>query len=200
MEELGNNSGHNLPNSKLNVPVGAWRDGLFDVCKHGALHGSAVTGICCCGIAAAQTAARLQLTKFGRPLERHLVPAMFLSVVMWVSIYWVLRFTLVLAITPLDPGLNETDASTAFRVLVAVEDSLDGIYFLLSVILLCTIRKSLRRQFSIPARICEDEALSLGCPCLVAAQMLRHTADYENHSSLYCFSATGMARNAPVVV
>ena len=49
----------------MQVPVGAWRDDLFDIFQHGYCHASAVWSCCCVPIAVAQVATRLHLTWLG---------------------------------------------------------------------------------------------------------------------------------------
>ena len=67
-------------------------------------------------------------------------------------------------------------------------------------------RSHLRAKYSIPEGgiRCvpdgyEDCCCSLVCPCLTAAQMLHHTADYDTHPAQWC-SETGLSPTVPAIV
>ena len=70
------------------------------------------------------------------------------------------------------------------------------------VVLVCQVRRRVRERHNIPegtCRGCEDCCCAYWCTCCVAAQMARHTADYETYAGLCC-SETGLPPHAPSVV
>merc|ERR1719396_149964 len=70
------------------------------------------------------------------------------------------------------------------------------IYYFYSVVVVYNVRSHLRSRYAIPEMpICipdnEDIILSCCCPHITAAQMLRHTADYDVYAGQLC-TATGV--------
>ena len=65
---------------------------------------------------------------------------------------------------------------------------------------LCMTRESVRVRYSIRQKPyfcgCEDLCCSAFCPCLTAAQLARHTGEYETYSAS-CFTETGHVRGTP---
>eukprot|EP00592_Proboscia_alata_P008227 CAMPEP_0194363390 /NCGR_PEP_ID=MMETSP0174-20130528/11184_1 /TAXON_ID=216777 /ORGANISM="Proboscia alata, Strain PI-D3" /LENGTH=288 /DNA_ID=CAMNT_0039136759 /DNA_START=62 /DNA_END=929 /DNA_ORIENTATION=+ len=52
---------------RIQVPVGDWRDGFFDVCRYGIFHSMACNALCCPQILVAQIMMRMNLTWRGDP-------------------------------------------------------------------------------------------------------------------------------------
>jgi hypothetical protein len=89
-----------------------------------------------------------------------------------------------------------------YYTLCAVDDVLSLAYMAASIWMLRRVRQQVRRMYAIPDKYCsyEDTCCSLVCPCFVAGQLLRHTADYEQYPSRFCCTATGLSANAPSIV
>ena len=71
-----------------------------------------------------------------------------------------------------------------------------------SVFLLTKTRKHIRGKYGIPEKRCagcEDFCCALWCQCCTAAQLARHTADYDTYAGLCC-SETGVPKHAPAIV
>jgi hypothetical protein len=67
---------------------------------------------------------------------------------------------------------------------------------------LCRTRENVRVRYQIPEERChgcEDICCSLWCSPCVAAQLMRHTGEYENYPGVCC-SETGHPPGTPLVV
>jgi hypothetical protein len=72
-------------------------------------------------------------------------------------------------------------------------------YYVFTVVVLIRVRRQVRERYGIPAQGNEDVCCSCVCPCFVAAQMLRHTTDYDTYPSTCC-TETGIPAYAPSIV
>lgn len=67
-------------------------------------------------------------------------------------------------------------------------------------------RSYVRTKYSIPESRhwpvagSEDVCCSLVCPCFTAAQLLRHTTDYEEYEAARCCSDTGLPFHVPAII
>jgi len=67
---------------------------------------------------------------------------------------------------------------------------------------LCRTRENVRARYQIPEKRCvgcEDLCCSLWCGCCTAAQLLRHTGEYETYPGTCC-TKTGHPPGTPLVV
>jgi hypothetical protein len=204
LQELSKPSGNK-------VPTGRWRDGLFDIFRHGYWHGSAWTALSCTPIATTQVIGRMYLTQWGTSNavmgQQQRRSAIFQTVCLTVLSYWVVRALLFLLIAILDPNtfLHHSaefiKPGKAYYLFCLLDDALSYTYLLICAIQLRNVRSAIRKAYKIPASfVGEDTCYSLACPCLVAAQTLRHTTDYETQPSRWCCSETGLPVTAPVIV
>lgn len=75
-----------------------------------------------------------------------------------------------------------------------------GLLFgIVTMVLVCQVRRRVRERHNIPGNACEDCCCAYWCTCCVAAQMARHTADYDTYAG-QCCSETGLPSHAPSVV
>jgi Cys-rich protein (TIGR01571 family) len=88
---------------------------------------------------------------------------------------------------------------TAQIVGTFLTDFVNTPFFCLTLLILVKVRIQVREKYGIPARENEDCCCSLFCPCFVAAQMLRHTTDYDTYPSTCC-TETGIPPHAPSIV
>lgn len=185
-------------NDNCNIPVGHWRDGLWDLGRHGSCHGSVWTACCCVPIASAQVISRLHLTAWGQPhaaLRQR--TAIFRSIVASVAAYWCTRVLLFLLVAMLDPNTSSpasyVEPGTAYFAVCALDDALAYVCMALTVIQLRNVRSRVRATYAIPGSVAGDVCCSVACPCFVAAQLLRHTADYQQQQpSRGCCGETGL--------
>jgi Cys-rich protein (TIGR01571 family) len=193
--------------ARTSIPVGQWRDGLWDIFRYGYCHCSAMNACCCVPIAAGQVITRLQLTILGRPGTISATTGVFR--ILWIVclLVWTSRVLLLIIIALLDPNVNSVEwiePSTTYYVFCGLDDILAYGYMAWTVLLLRNLRSQVRSQYAIPESDqcptgCEDTCCSLVCPCFVAAQMMRHTADYDTYGGRCC-TATGLPAHAPSIV
>lgn len=159
-------------------------------------------------IAGAQVATRLQLDWLGQvPTSTSLATVAFSRVFTLVVSFWVTRVLLFIIIALLDPNIDSehwVEPSSAYYFFCAVDDLLALVYFGFAVVLLRNLRMHVRSKYAIPEANqcptgCEDTCCSLFCSCFVAAQMLRHTADYDHYGGRCC-TRNGLPSNAPATV
>lgn len=187
---------------RVNVPVGQWRDGICDCCKYGMCHNHLWTSCCCCLISAGQVITRLQLDWLGRPSTSvaQTTGAFWILFYMTVA-YWTSYLVLGLAVG----DISSTDDLTPFIVaIVVVRDFIWYSYMGLSIYILYNVRKHVRGKYAIPEHEqcptgCEDVCCAVCCPHLTAAQLLRHTADYDTYHSSCC-TETGVPDSVPSIV
>ena len=96
------------------------------------------------------------------------------------------------------------EPSQAYHIVCTIDDLFSYAYLLFSMVILYNTRRYVRSKYAIPEGDhcpsgCEDFCCSLWCPCLSAAQLLRHTADYQVYGARCC-SDTGLAPTAPSIV
>jgi PLAC8 family len=128
-------------------------------------------------------------------------------------VYFCIYFALTQAMTMVNPNSNAQNIDpnyvyivpgTAFWVLAFIRDLLHYVFFFGTVLILRNVRKSVRAKYAIPITVaacgeCEDCCCSLFCPCFVAAQMLRHTTDYDTYPATCC-TERGIPKHAPAIV
>jgi hypothetical protein len=223
LQELSLSSSQSGSNSS--IPVGHWRDGLWGgLCAPGPFHSSVWTAVCCVPIASAQVISRLHLSAWGKPhpsmsaLSGKHRTAIFRTIVTAVVAFWCTRVLLFFVIAILDPNTSSdattttwVEPGTAYYACCALDDLLACLYTIACVWQLRNVRRHVRSAFAIPGSAVTDMCCSLTCPCLVAAQLLRHTGDYNDNnippqqysrynSYCHCCSETGLPVNAPSVV
>lgn len=192
----------------IEIPVGKWRDTVYDLFHYGYCHGSVWTSICCLPIATGQIISRLHLTICGKPgialiRSRSMI---FLSIILAVVTFFIVRVFLFLVISLHDPNLmNESsldwiEPSMTYYLLCAIDDCLGLIGTVLVIYQIYRVRLHVRARYGIPGSATADLTCSMCCPTLVVAQLLRHTTDYEQYPSMCCLSATGIPITAPSIV
>jgi Cys-rich protein (TIGR01571 family) len=182
-----------------------WKDSLWDLFRYGYCHTSCKNSCCCSLLAAGQVISRLGLTCWGSPGP--VTVGAFKRLVYLACAFWTTRILLLLIIAVLDPNIESTEwiePPTSYYFFAALDDLLAYMYLGFTVVVLRNLRAHVRSKYAIPEGNacptgCEDTCCSIFCPCAVAAQMLRHTADYNAYPALCC-SDTGLPANAPSIV
>jgi hypothetical protein len=113
-----------------------------------------------------------------------------------------MRVLLFLLIALNDPNLESVEwiePPTIYYFLCVVDDIM-MLSFFIGTVVLAMVRGRVRARYRIPAEIAtsEDTVCAFVCPCLVVAQMLRHTADYSVQPARCCTSH-GLMRTAAAV-
>jgi len=193
------------PNEEDNGPrvvvqTGRWKDGLLGCFNAGICHPHLCCALWCTQISMAQVMKRMKLTWLGEPGEDHSTSNTFKIVMTIVVAYFIYSVSLD-AVSPslLNPDADEEEQSPAIAAAKLIGSLLFVTY---SIYSLCKTRQSVREKFHIPEEHCcgcEDLCCSLFCSCCTAAQMARHTGEYETYPGMCC-TETGLPSNAPAVV
>mmetsp|Transcript_26724 Transcript_26724/g.30590 ORF Transcript_26724/g.30590 Transcript_26724/m.30590 type:complete len:331 (-) Transcript_26724:119-1111(-) len=206
----------------LRIPIGLWKDGLFEICKYGPLHPSFCVSWCFPLISLGHIFTRLGLnenvTAHNYPPGSNQAKNAFKVMVIYTFIYIVVKQFVV-----------GVEASYHWIYLVNL------VYFLFIAILAGRTRKYVRDRYDIPSTFTqlnesgnifarcfsrtvghvdedddnailptccaemEDYCLSCCCyPCVIS-QMHRHTAMYDTYEGS-CFSSNGLPKHAPAMI
>mmetsp|Transcript_25016 Transcript_25016/g.30764 ORF Transcript_25016/g.30764 Transcript_25016/m.30764 type:complete len:262 (+) Transcript_25016:132-917(+) len=188
--------------ARVVVPTGKWKDGIFGCLNVGVCHPHLCCALICTQVAMAQVMKRMKLTWTGEPGEDHSTANTFKIVMTIVVAYCIYSVALDL-VSPslLNPDAFDDDMESSPEIALAkIIGSL--LFTFYSIYSLCRTRQSVREKFHIPEENCcgcEDLCCSLFCSCCTAAQMARHTGEYETYPGMCC-TETGLPSNAPVVV
>jgi Cys-rich protein (TIGR01571 family) len=142
-----------------------------------------------------QTMSRMQLTWLGQPGAITRTRQTFLVVAILVFSFFVYCTALEIAAMPYEMGQEPT-------FIPALKFAGNLLFTVWAVYALCRTRQNVRARFQIPeenCKGCEDCCCAFWCGCCVAAQMLRHTGEYETYPGT-CLSATGHPPGTPLVV
>lgn len=175
---------------RASVPVGHWKDGLFDCFKLGVIHPLLWNARCCLLVALGQVNNRLKLTWLGNEGTIAQTVTTFRIFLLISLVHFVVTILVSL------PDVN------AYIYARSIFNFLDFLFWLFAAFLIIKTRNHIRSKYSIPeqnCRGCEDICCAFWCSCCTVAQMSRHTADYETYTGLCC-SETGQGRHAPSIV
>jgi Cys-rich protein (TIGR01571 family) len=186
------------PGDRLRAPFGQWKDGLCDFWSLGLCHPSLWCSLCCTQLQMAQVMTRSQLTCFGSPGSPIKTKNTFYIVLGCVIFYIMFSSTMALLELPY------AESSKVPLYLTIISTAGNMLFTCWSVYSLCKTRESIRVQYGIreeyccPAR-CEDLCCAFCCTCCTAAQLARHTGEYETYPGVCC-TETGHPPTAPLVV
>mmetsp|Transcript_21926 Transcript_21926/g.34458 ORF Transcript_21926/g.34458 Transcript_21926/m.34458 type:complete len:285 (+) Transcript_21926:103-957(+) len=191
-------SGAAIP--RASVPVGHWKDGMCDCCRHGPIHPAIWNALCCPMILVGQVMHRLKLTWLGNEGTIAQTTATF-RILLYITIAYVTveRLLYFLASAGVDERGKLTDT---FWALVFTRLFWIFCFAVFTIFLVAKTRARIRSKYSIPEKQCpgcEDFCCSFWCNCCTVAQMARHTADYGTYAGLCC-SETGTPPHAPSIV
>lgn len=178
-----------LDSGSSDIPVGQWKDGLYELCKFGCCHPVAWNSLFCPLIALGQIQTRIELDFLGRPLFGSTSVSNQFMMASLVTVWGLTNVGLFVACNlKWSHGL---ELSVADIVAIAL---MNGVMIAFLVFVTQSTRNSLREKFMIREERCsdlEDICLSLAClPCTVG-QMARHTANYDEYEAVCC-SNTGL--------
>eukprot|EP00978_Attheya_sp_CCMP212_P006016 scaffold13544_cov50-Attheya_sp.AAC.5 len=185
--------------ASMNIPRGAWRDGVCSCCRHGCCHASLCIALFCPLLLLGQVMTRLRLDWLGNPMSRRRTTSKtFQTYFVWTVVYLTVEyfFQRVLIHRLLDND-NKNDAMAT--IFYAFEQTLRLIWVLFSIVMVTKVRGHVRAAYHIPehgCRGCEDCCCAVWCTCCTVAQLSRHTADYDTYNS-QCCTATGLPDRAP---
>ena len=195
----------------VHIPVGHWRDTPWDFFQYGPCHPHCWTSWLCTFLATGQVIRRLGLNWTGvTAVDARERANAFPIILGIVALYMVLHFVLlfiVAALDPEDPNADSKDPAyvpqeptMTFLVFLELYKWWQFVYWILSTVVLIRTRRSLRQKYGIPAQCGQEDAVcAICCHCCVAAQMLRHTTDYNVYPSYLC-TDTGLPKHAAAIV
>lgn len=177
-------------------------------------------------MAGGQVIRRLQFTWRGTPSPSAAASARAWEIVFFITIFhWFMFGFLYLSVLVLDPSAFDEPTEECLALMEDLDpeilrlehpecvfepsgllllifilfDVFKWMYMGITVLLLFNVRRSVRAKYAIPGSPIEDGVCSCCCPALVAAQLLRHTTDYDVYPSQLC-TPTGLPRTAPAIV
>ena len=162
-------------------------------------------------VAAGQVINRLQFTWTAIPARNAAESARAFVILFYITVaHWILFAILEISVILLYPTPEESDVYVPIDELpkptgillsiIKIYDVLKYAYFLIVIVIVFSLRKSVRAKFGIPGSCFEDCCCAFWCNCLVVGQMLRHTTDYDVYPSQLC-SSTGLSSTArPMIV
>jgi len=194
----------------FHIPVGHWRDGLFDCFKYGVCHPHCWISWMCTFLATGQVIRRMQFNWNGSPTDRSVRRALAFPLIFGIVVVYFVWHDVMLSIRiTLDPnhGKDSSDPSyqdiprpPAFYAWSILYRIWSVAYWVLSTVILIRTRRNVRQRYGIPVvHDLEDCCCSVWCHCCVAAQMLRHTTDYNVYPSYLC-TDSGLPAHVPTVV
>mmetsp|Transcript_30318 Transcript_30318/g.64361 ORF Transcript_30318/g.64361 Transcript_30318/m.64361 type:complete len:312 (-) Transcript_30318:100-1035(-) len=205
---------------RVSTPVGHWKDGLCDCCRHGPIHPLLWNAWHCPLIALGQIMHRLKLTWCGNEGGSIAQTAGTFRTLLWVTIsVYILRFLFSLSIgfnavyttvqwavqatgDPDGYGQSAPKQDASGSALYSMRMMFDLSFMVFLYYLVAKTRGRIRSRYSIPetsCRGCEDCCCAVWCTCCTVAQMGRHTADYETYAA-HCCSETGQPSHVPSVL
>lgn len=157
---------------------------------------------CCSLVLMAQVMTRMRLTWLGEYSNSRSKKSTYRKVLCVVFTY--LTIMIGLALVQEFGVLKYVPGSWKYRLkdtYFPVITTISFVFFTLwALYSLCMTRESVRVRYSIRQKPyycgCEDLCCSAFCPCLTAAQLARHTGEYETYPASCC-TETGHARGTP---
>ena len=154
---------------------------------------------------------RLQFTWTAVPARNAAESARAFAIILYITIaHWILFAILEISIMILDPTPEASDAYVPIDdlpepkglllAIINIYNVLKWAYFIIIIVIVFTLRKSVRAKFGIPGSCFEDCCCAFWCNCLVVGQMLRHTTDYDLYPSQLCSSTGLSSRVSPMIV
>lgn len=149
-------------------------------------------------VAAGQVIQRLKFTWQGTPAGSSAESARAFDIIFYITLFhWFMIVTMFLALAAFDdtdytlPPEDRDPPTGGLLMIMILFDFFKYAYFILNVYVLFKLRVSIRKQSGIPGDDSHDFCQTLWCPCLAAAQLLRHTTSYDHVPARFC-TRTGL--------
>ena len=162
----------------IHIPVGHWRDELFQFLNYGICHPHLWTSWLCTFLAAGQVIRRMQFNWQGLPPDDTSERASAFSIIFAiVCAYFTIHFMLVIIIDTMDPNFGHDDDKDWVKIpdtpslylLKLVYMTWSFVYWIGSTIVLINTRRSVRQRYGIPAEDFEDCLCGVFCHCCVVS-------------------------------
>lgn len=162
-------------------------------------------------MAAGQVINRLQFTWTAVPARNTAESARAFAILFYITVaHWIMVALLEVFGFALFPQPDESDGYVPMDeypepeglrlVIINIYSVLKWAYFIIVIVIVFSLRKSVRAKFGIPGSSFEDCCCAFWCHCLVVGQMLRHTTDYEVYPSQLCSSTGLSSKVGPMLV
>lgn len=178
-----------LDSVAIDILVGYWKDGIFNMCDSDCCHPVAWNSVFCPLVMLGQIQTRINLDFLGRPKFGDISPSNRF-VMLTVVVFWALTNIGLFAACNLkwSRGLELSGADACAFALINI-----AMYGFVVFVTQST-RSSLREKFMIREERCldlEDICCAALCLPFTVSQMARHTANYDDYEAVCC-SKTGL--------
>lgn len=190
--------------NNLNVPVGHWKDGLCNCFAYGPCHNHCIMAAICPLIAAGQVIARLKLSFWGKPGTVSETTGAFSKICTWTIFYSAVSILLGFIDAPYNDPEHPRDIPPFIFFLMMLRTLLHYVYLGVLIYVLWNVRHYTRTKYAIPEEEtyptgCEDLLCAVCCAHCTAAQLMRHTTDYDTYNASCC-TETGVPPGVPGIV
>lgn len=156
-------------------------------------------------VAAGQVIARLKLSFWGKPGPVSETTGAFAKICTWTIVYSSFSILLGFIDAPYnDPNTAPESIPPMIFFLMMLRTLLHYVYLGVLIYVLWNLRHSIRQKYAIPEEEtyptgCEDLLCAVCCAHCTAAQLMRHTTDYDTYNASCC-SETGVPPHVPSIV
>ena len=199
------------------VPIGDWRDGIFDCCKFGIFHPLFCLGLWAPPLVIGQQMTRLDLNACAEDRLPEKKPKCSAFRVIFILFALSMLTSIVVGEFVGENVVNEEEhedigteqhgkvQGTDDDLVLALRLARVAVSFFFYVFVFTVAlrtRAHVRKKYKIPTRHCgqcEDLCCTIFCYHCMACQIARHTSDYERYPAKCC-SETGLAADAPAPI
>ena len=202
------------------IPVGEWRDGTWNCCRHGCCHPQLCLTIWMTPLALGQILTRLRLDWLASPLPQtkdvkprqqpelwtafRVLLLVFIGYQFLDTFFYYLTYDYIQGRYDAESGrvIYPDEVPGWANAMDALRGALTVAYLLLILCITIRTRAAIRSRYAIPETNCvgcEDLCCSLFCCGCTICQMARHTADYDTYPSSCC-TETGLDYASPQIV
>lgn len=126
---------------KMNVPVGHWKDGLWDCCQYGICDAHLCISFWCHALAAGQVISRLQLSWLGKATNSPAQKASAFTTLFTISmVYFATKIFLFLIISSMMPGDIKEPTPDSVQPFAILNDLVNYAYYFFSVVVIYNLR------------------------------------------------------------
>lgn len=172
---------------RMNIPEGAWRDGLCDCCVHGPLHPHLWCALCCSVCALGQVLTRMELNACADPISGRISA---FKILLFLLIAFVAVEAVLISLVCMEIQSKDRDGAMIFVMAIRLFEITFALFLIWTG---AKTRKRIRHKYDIPPNCCEmeDTCLAWFCSSCSVAQMARHTAEYDKYPA-GCCTETGL--------
>jgi len=188
---------------KVKVPVGQWRDGIFSCFNYGPFHNHCLMSAFFPMIAVGQVIHRLKLNVWGKPGGAAESAGVIHRIVAATLAYTAFIIMITLVCAPFESVEGYNIQIPPFIIgLQIIRSICHWIYLGFLIYITWNVRHHIRSTYAIPEEVktgFEDLLCAIFCVHCTAAQMLRHTTDYDTYNATCC-TEKGVPDEVPDIV